>query len=345
MKVLVLNGMLPFVWGGAEQLSWHLVRNLRLQGHDAEQMRIPFAWDPPEALLDEIVVARSLRLCNVDRVIALKFPVYHVPWHDKVVWLMHQHRQAYDLFDAGQSNVPRTPRGDEIRRAIRMADDATFAAARKIYCNSEVTADRLLQYNGVPSEILMPPLNDPEIFTGGPFGDYILAPGRVGPGKRQHLLVEAMAHLPASARLVVAGPPDDDAYAEELRRLVEANGLANRVTLRLEFVPRHEIAALVNGARAIAYLPFDEDSVGYVTMEAFEAAKPVVTSTDSGGLLKIVLDGRTGYVAESIPEDLASALAPLWNSASHAKRLGDEARAVWRSHDAGWPATVEKLVS
>ena len=41
--------------------------------------------------------------------------------------------------------------------------------------------------------------------------------------------------------------------------------------------------------------PFDED-YGYVTLEAFLARKPVVTTTDAGGPLEFVEDGVTGLV-------------------------------------------------
>ena len=109
MKVLVLSNMVPFVRGGAEELCDHLVRNLRLRrGVEAEAMRIPFTWEPAERLVEEMLVARSLSIVNVDRLIPLKFPAYLAPHPNKVPWLLHQFRQAYDLFDAGQSNIRRT---------------------------------------------------------------------------------------------------------------------------------------------------------------------------------------------------------------------------------------------
>ena len=46
----------------------------------------------------------------------------------------------------------------------------------------------------------------------------------------------------------------------------------------------------------MVYLPFGEDSYGYVTLEAFHARKPVVTLSDSGGTLELVRDRRNGLV-------------------------------------------------
>src|SRR4051812_1918696 len=123
MKVLVLNNMAPFIWGGAEELGRHLVHNLRLAGVEAEAIRIPFSWEPSERLIEEVVTCESLRLTNVDRVIALKFPAYLIPHPVKTLWLLHQYRQAYDLWDVGHSNIPATSRGEQVRDFIRAADN------------------------------------------------------------------------------------------------------------------------------------------------------------------------------------------------------------------------------
>ena len=100
-----------------------------------------------------------------------------------------------------------------------------------------------------------------------------------------------------AVRLVIAGPPDDDQYRVRLEQYVARYNLADRVEFRFGFRPRHEIAQLMNEALACVYLPIDEDSLGYVSMEAFCAAKPVLTSQDAGGLLEIVHNDQTGFVA------------------------------------------------
>jgi glycosyltransferase involved in cell wall biosynthesis len=344
MKVLVLSTMVPFVHGGAEELCDHLVGNLRLAGVDAEAFRIPFTWDPADRLIDEMVIARTLRLDNVDKVIALKFPAYMVPWHDKVLWLLHQYRQAYDLRDAGQSNIADDARGHQIVAAIRTGDALAFGEAKRIFTNAPITARRLRHYNAVDSTVLRPPLNDPELFGGGRAEGYVLATGRINADKRQHLLVKALRHAPG-VRLVVAGPPDTPEDGERLRRLAVTAGAEDRLTLDLRFLPRGDLARLVNGASAVAYLPFDEDSFGYCTMEAFQAGKPVLTTIDSGGVLDIVRDGETGLVATPDPEALGAALATLADQPERAGRLGRAGHEALDVHQLTWPATIGKLLS
>ncbi|MBB5695238.1 glycosyltransferase family 4 protein [Muricoccus pecuniae] len=344
MKVLVLSTIVPFVHGGAEELYDHLVLNLRRQGIEAEGMRIPFSWNPAEGLLDEMLIARRLRLSHVDRVIGLKFPAYMIPWHDKVLWLLHQYRQAYDLLDAGQSNIPPGPEGERILAAIRAGDALAFSEAKRIHTNAPITGRRLKHYNGFDSEVLRPPLNDPELFPGGEAEGYVLATGRVNDAKRQGLLVRALRHAPG-VRLVIAGPPDSQADAEALRRLAAAEGVEDRVTLDLRFVPRADLARMVNGALAVAYLPFDEDSLGYCTMEAFQAAKPVITATDAGGVLDIVRDAENGRVVPPTAEALGEAMVALASNAARARSMGLAGRAAMEAEGLDWPTTVERLVS
>lgn len=345
MKVLVVNNMAPFVWGGAEELAHHLVSNLKLAGCDADLFRIPFSWNPAERLLDEVLLHKGLRLDGVDRVIALKFPAYLIPAENKVLWLLHQFRQAYDLRDAGQSHIPDNPEGDRILDAIRAADNECFAQCRRIFVNSNVTKDRLQRYNGWPSEVLMPPLNDPELFGDSGANGYIFAGGRVNDAKRQFLLVEAMRHVKSNVNLVIGGPPDSEQDREKLTNAIAATGLNERIILDLGFLAREKYAQYMNHCVACAYLPFDEDSVGYVTMEACQASKPVITTTDSGGLLQLVADSVTGAVAEPEPVALADAIDRVCMDQTRARTLGRAAFDKWHSMGINWQNTVHRLIS
>src|SRR5439155_2245209 len=132
-----------------------------------------------------------------------------IPHDDKTLWLLHQFRQAYDLYDSGLSNIPSDETGAQIAQLVRAADEQCFHSCRKIFTNSPTTKTRLKKYNGVDGTVLYPPLNDPERFQGGDYGDYIFAGGRVGPGKRQHLLIEAIRYARSPLKLIIAGPPED----------------------------------------------------------------------------------------------------------------------------------------
>lgn len=344
MKILIVNNMAPFLWGGAEELASHLEKNLIIAGHDAEVMRIPFQWEPSHGIPSQMLMVRAFELWNVDHVIALKFPAYLIRHPNKTLWLLHQYRQAYDLFDVNQSNIPANAAGDELRTIIQTADNEAFNECRRIFTNSEVTRQRLAKYNGFDATVLMPPLNDPELFTGGTPQGYVFAGGRVNGMKRQHLLVEAMAFTAPHVRLIVAGPPDTPEDAARLQRLVEQYGLQGRVHLDLRFLARSELARYVNEASACAYLPFDEDSLGYVAMEAATAAKPILTTSDSGGVLGLVNHLETGWITEPTPESLAAILDKACNNSASTKVMGATAQRLWLDMQISWPSTIEGLL-
>lgn len=345
MKILVVNNMAPFVWGGAEELAVHLQRNLVAAGHLAEILRIPFQWEPATRIPSQMLMVRAFELWNVDRVIALKFPAYLIRHPHKTLWLLHQYRQAYDLYDAGHTNLPPGENGEAIRQLIVAADREAFEESRRIYTNSEVTRSRLKKYNGFNADVLLPPLNDPELFGGGPAEGYIFAGGRVNDMKRQYLLLQAMAEAPKAIRLVIGGPPDTPADARKLQEMVESLGLKDRVRLDLRFLPRREYAAYINGASAVAYLPYDEDSLGYVAMEAATAGKPIITTRDSGGVLGLARSDESGWVAEPKAESLSQAMAAVAGRGGiAAARLGAGARERWLKMDITWPRTVEALL-
>lgn len=345
MNVLVLSNAALFVRGGAEELAENLVTHLNaLRGVEAELLRIPFRWDPPEQIIQEILLNGNLRLANVDRVIAMKFPAYLIPHHDKTLWLMHQYRQAYDLDRDGMTNIPLDSQGDMIRAAIRTADNRCFADAKRMFTISPVVSARLQAFNNVASTVLHHPLNDPERFAPLNYGNYIFAGGRVSAGKRQHLLVEAMRHIRTPLKLIVAGPVESQTYAAQLRSLVETYGLEERVELRLSYVPREDVIELVNNARACASIPIDEDSMSYVAMEAVAAGKCVVSAVDSGGLLEIVKHEVTGYVVAPDPAAIAAAFDRL-DEVAHARKLGRAAQSHWTDFDITWASRIERLLN
>src|SRR3954471_24726330 len=92
VKILVVNNMVPFVWGGAEELAANLMKNLVASGHESEVLRIPFQWEPAERIPSQMLMARAFEIWGADRVIALKFPAYLVRHPHKTLWLLHQYR-------------------------------------------------------------------------------------------------------------------------------------------------------------------------------------------------------------------------------------------------------------
>ena len=79
-----------------------------------------------------------------------------------------------------------------------------------------------------------------------------------------------------------------------------------------------------------------------MTLEAFLARKPIVTTTDAGGPLEFVEDGVNGIVAEPTAESIAAAISRLAADRSLARRLGDAG--FERARLITWDGVVERLV-
>lgn len=346
MRILVVNNMAPFIRGGAEALADHLVANINsVRGVSAELLRVPFTWMPFDRIAEEILICRTLELVRVDRVIGLKFPAYLIPHNNKVLWILHQYRQAYDLYGTEHSHIPCDADGDICRRLVEKSDNECFSAVRGIYVNSAVTQERLQRYNGFTSLVLHPPLNDPHLFNDCGGSSYIFAGGRVNAGKRQHVLVEALRHCKTNVRLIIGGRPDTKGDADRLSSEIRKHGVEDRVELDLRFLEREQLAAYINNSIGCAYCPFDEDSFGYFTMEAFHAKKPIITLSDSGGLLEIVLNGQTGRVADPEPKQIAAVMDDLFAKPATSRAMGCAGYDLLLSKGLSWPNTLEKLLS
>jgi glycosyltransferase involved in cell wall biosynthesis len=342
MKVVVLNNTVPFLRGGAEILADSLTERLRAAGHVAELVRLPFSWDPPEHIADSMLAASLTRVAEVDRVIALKFPAYLVPHDNMVVWLLHQFRQFYDLWDpAGAHDTTTT----SVRDMVLRADDAALGQARKIFANSETTATRLRSFNGLDAEVLYPPLQRPEDFSPIALGDYIFAGGRINSFKRQLLSVEAMSHTTSDVRLIVAGAAETPADLEALEKSRAASPHPERILIIPRFIEERHKIELVNRSLSCVYCPIDEDSYGYVTLEGAQAQKALVTTSDSGGILNLVTDGHGGIVCAPDANALADAFDRLYRSPKLAADLGRGAHDRMLELGISWDHVLHRLLA
>ena len=324
-----------FTTGGAELHVSAIERELRERGYRVDVVRLPFSWVKAD-LLQQALVWRMIRV-EADLVIATNFPSYFVKHDNKVIWLFHQHRQLYELYGSAFSAFGSDPGDAEVRRIIAGADTRFIREARRVFTTSQNVAERLRRHNGIVAESLYHP---PPLFRslhGRKYGDFILMPTRFEAHKRPELFIEALRLSRSKIKgvLVGRGPLEDD-----LRQRVADYGLEDRIRFA-GFVDEPTLVDLYADCRAVMYAPYDED-YGYVTLEAFYARKPVITTPDSGGVLEFVGDGATGLIVESTPDALAAAIDRLAESPELCRRLGEAGHA--RVRNISWDDVVKRLV-
>jgi glycosyltransferase involved in cell wall biosynthesis len=314
-----------------------LVDALRTRGHEAELVTVPFKWYPGTRVLDQAFLWRLVDLTEsdgrpIDRVIATKFPAYCVRHPNKVAWVLHQFRQAYDYDRTELGQFDESPQDRATRRAIERLDATALGEARRVFATSRNVADRLQRFNGIDAELLPhPPQTLP--YRTAPSEGFVLSVNRLDRAKRIDLLVEAANASPA-LRVVITGEGPD---RERLERLSTDS--------RVEFVGRVDDDTLVDlYARCLAvyYAPIDED-FGMVPYEAFLSGKPVVTTADAGGPLEVVHDRETGVVVAPEVAEIARACSYLAEHEAEAAAWGAAGKAI--AERVTWDACIEQLLA
>lgn len=319
-----------------------LTEELGKRGVEADLVTMPMAERERFDLVRGALAWRSLDLTEsggepVDAVIATRFPTYAVRHPNKVVWLIHQYRQAYDQFGTPFSDLTSSPEDRRTREVIAEIDRVGLTEARKVFANSKTVAARLARFNGIASEPLYHPPPLAGRYRSGPLGDAVLWIGRLEEWKRPGLLLAALPHAPEARAIFVGRGPESgrlEAIAAEL-------GVRERV----RFVPEVDdetLLSLYAEARIVAVTAAGED-LGYVPLEAFLSGKPVLTTEDAGGPLEFVKDGETGIVTAPRPEALGVALRLAWSRPEALQALGEAGRA--RAAQLDWDRPIAALLA
>ena len=206
--------------------------------------------------------------------IATKFPSYGIRHPNKVVWLVHQFRQAYDYDRTEFGQFSESPDDRATRLAVERFDAVALGEARRIFTISGNVADRLKRYSGFDAQVLPPPPQKLDYRTDG-YGGFVLSVNRLDRAKRIDLLIEAAKAEPG-LRVVIVGDGPDRGRLEQLASGLDGRDRVHRPRRRRRGSPTSTRAASPSTTRRV-----DED-YGMVPYEAFLSAKPVVTTARRG---------------------------------------------------------------
>ncbi len=346
MKIAIATVQVPFITGGAEIHARLLYDQLIKREFEAEIVSIPFKWYPGETLLNCMVMARMMDLTEVngekiDLVIAMKFPAYYVKHPNKVIWLLHQHRQAYDLWDTEFGDIHTWEDGQFIRKTIVSNDNEFIMEAKRIFTNARNSADRLKKFNNIDAiPLYHPPMNYEELRCDS-FGNYIFCPSRIDKMKRQRLLVEAARFLKTDTKIYLAGKASESEIGY-LNSLISKYRLERKVKL-LGFISEQEKIDYYANCLGVYFGAYDED-YGYVTLEAFFSRKPVIIHEDAGGPLEFAEHGRNGYVVKPDPEAIAARIDAWYEDRTLAREMGEKGYETIQSKNIHWDHVIDALL-
>ncbi len=345
MKIIIASTIVPFIEGGGTFIVDWLEQKLKEAGHQVDTIKIPFSSN--YKLMTEQLV--GLRLYNLedmcDRLICIRMPSYVLKHHEKYLWFIHHYREVYDLFGTPYQGVPNTDEGLAIRELIMRADDLAFSESKKIYTNSKIVSGRLKKFNDIDSEVVYPPLLNPEIYRCDEYGDYIYYSSRVCVPKRQLLAVEAMKYTKSNVKLLISGRSESSVYSKEIDKVIEKNNIGHKVIIEDRWISEKEKSDYFSKSLAGLYIPFDEDSYGYPSLEAHHSKKAIITCKDSGGTDELIIDGYNGFITEPQPEELAKVFDQLYNNKNMASEMGKNAESRLTELEINWENVIRRFTT
>jgi len=330
-NIAICHVQVPFIRGGAEVLVTELKKQLEKQGHNVDIISIPFKWYPAEKIIESSLLWRMADIDvsealgkPIDLVICTKFPSYLIKHPNKILWLFHQYRQAYELDNTEFKDDFSSEENKAIRDLIIEMDNKFIPEAKKIFTISKNVSNRLKKYNNINSTHIYPPLKNAGEYYCNDFKKYILFVSRISTIKRQEMLIRSIKYIKDKSINFIFVGKDEAWYLKELKRIIKDEGVEDRIEFKCNYIPDKELLDLYANALAVAFFPYDED-YGYVTLEAFFSKKPVITCSDSGGVLEFVEHGKNGFIVK--PNDhkkIAAHIDELSENQELAKKLGNE---------------------
>ena len=343
MRIALCSTFVPFIKGGARNIVEWLQIMLERDGHTVERIYLP-EHDSPDTLVQQMAAFRWIDLSAADRIICFRPQSHLIPHPNKILWFIHHLRVFYDLW--GSAYAPENSiQNRRFRETLIALDNQALGEARSIFTNSREVSDRLKSFNNVNSEVLFPPIFEPDRFFRRDFNDHIVCICRLEHHKRQHLLIEALRFTKSPVKLLLRGSSGATSYPLFLRQLISDYGLGDRVSLDDQWIEESEKIEVLADCLAAAYIPLNEDSYGYPSLEAAHSRKAVLTTSDAGGVLELVQDGINGKVTEPEPKALAAAMDALYFDRRSAKRMGEDNNGRLSELSISWSHAINRLLS
>lgn len=133
-----------------------------------------------------------------------------------------------------------------------------------------------------------------------PDGDLLFSVGVVRMKKNYHVLLDFMKRIPESYKLIIAGNKSG-AYAEELQKKIDAEGLHERILLP-GLISEEDKYWMYNNCKAVLF-PSKFEGMGFPPVEAMRFGKPVFASTYSS--IPEVSEDKAYYWTDFDPDNMS----------------------------------------
>jgi len=343
MKIGFFNVTATSIHGGLETYCWEVGRALARRGHQVgiiagdrgpawhqEVTLHRFAYRPEKEWPDLGVRFRRLaeRLSfarnAMDHLLAEGYDaiVVNKPFDFPILWRARQRGlRAVTLFRSGGTDF--FPGDRYFSTAIGHWVSSSHYNARQV--KQRYGHDVTVIHNGVDVEVFMPAVRDATQRAGlgvGPADLLLVSVGRLVGWKGIRIVIEAMAELPSTVRLVIVGTGPDE---ESLRSRAADLGIEDRVHFA-GHKAHADLPALLAQCDLFVQPSIGEEAFGISVVEAMACGLPVLAS-NNGGLPEIVREQETGsLLTPGSVQSWRDAITRLANDRPTLRRWGDAGR-------------------
>ena len=262
--------------------------------------------------------------------------------HDPVRWIQDPGTpRPYQNHSTWRRHLDRIdPLRKGYHRLLVHEDVTSMRSATRVVTNSYFMRESLyriygvapfVSYHGVDTRRFRP-LHFPR-------QNFVISVGAIAPQKGYDFIIQSLALIPRSSRprLVLVG---NAALNEEKSYLA---ALANELEVQVEFrhlISDDDLIHLYNQATCTVYAPIMEP-FGLVPLESMACGTPVV-GVREGGVRETVQDGQTGWLADRIPQDFATAIKKFLDNPNLVKEMGHQAR-IYVEQKWNWGHAIDIL--
>ncbi|MDO8931083.1 MAG: glycosyltransferase family 4 protein [Rhodocyclaceae bacterium] len=360
MRICFYNVTASFIPGGLETYCWEVGRAMARRGHEVaivagdrgearhdevKLIRFPFRIEQSwpkfgtrfRRLMERLSFARG---GGLDHLVGAGYDavIINKPFDFPVLWQARRRgMKAQTLFRSGGTDFFR---GD---RLFAGAIDHWVSTSRYNAAQIEARYARPVTviHNGVDTGHFYPQAPTPGLAGLPADARVIVSVGRIVGWKGLHVIVEALAGLPADVHYLVIGEGPEKAA---LQRLAERLGVAGRVRFAGR-VPHADLPRWLTRGDVFVQPSIGEEAFGISVVEAMACGLPVLAA-DNGGMREIVLPGCTGQLLP--PGNVAAwrtALADLLTAGGREMGVAARNRAIDHFTWAANAAAVERMLT
>lgn len=378
MKIAIIApSPIPFGIGGAEKLWLGMINYINTKtNHQCELIKVPIKENSFWNLIDAYNKFYSLDVSHFDMIITTKYPAWMVKHHNHHIYLQHCLRGLYDTYHFTSLPTEFVSKHQKVNQILNLLDNPKKTTIKELFSAlyelkkdfsvpentyafpgafirkiihffDKKAMENIKSFSAISQTVINRkeyfPLNTsvqkvyhPSNLEGlhNDSYEYFFTASRLDDAKRIEMIVKAYLKSSTKIPLKIAGTGPIE---NELKKLAKND---SRIEF-LGFISDEKLVECYSKAYAVLFVPYDED-YGLITIEAAMSRKPVLTFSDTGGVVEFIKDQETGLVCEPKISELTKKIDFISENPDLCKEMGEK---VYKTVvDITWKNTIESLL-